>query len=90
MSRRLVPLSFLALASVLSAQGLSLRELVVPVHATPDGEVWGVGPGYKVSFHDGVAFYPYLGAAREHLPLRWRTERVRVGDLDLAPGSGRA
>lgn len=45
---------------------------------------WASGPDYKVSFHDGFAFYPVLGSAYErNLPLAWRTTSVTHGDAEL-------
>ncbi|MEZ5967410.1 MAG: hypothetical protein R3F56_26470 [Planctomycetota bacterium] len=44
---------------------------------TPDGGLWASGERYKVSFADGMAFYPCLGPAyATNLPLRWRTVAV--------------
>lgn len=66
------------------------RDLLVPIHSQPDDEAggrygtWAAGPDYKASFHDGFAFYPYLGAAApRHLPLHWRTESITVGGFEL-------
>ncbi|MCA8978030.1 MAG: hypothetical protein KDC98_25110 [Planctomycetes bacterium] len=45
---------------------------------------WAAGDGYKVSFHDGMTFVPYLGADYPHnQPLSWRTTSVRIGDREL-------
>jgi hypothetical protein len=45
---------------------------------------WASGPDYKVSFHEGFAFYPVLGGAYErNLPLAWRTLSVTCGDVSL-------
>ncbi|MBI5852156.1 MAG: hypothetical protein HZB39_14170 [Planctomycetes bacterium] len=45
---------------------------------------WASGPDYKVSFHDGLAFYPVVGDRYPHnLPLKWRTTSVRIGDAEL-------
>ena len=65
----------------------------VPIHSLPDDPSfgpygkWAAGPGYKVSFHDGLCIYPVLGAqAPRHLPLRWETASVRMGDTELLDG----
>jgi hypothetical protein len=59
----------------------------VPIHTMkddPDYGVWASEGGYKVSFHDGFAFYPYLGPDHpENLPLRWRTISVTAGGQEL-------
>lgn len=65
----------------------------VPIH-TGAGEygIWASGADYKVSFHDGFAFYPYLGPDyAANLPLRWRHTSLRVGDepVHLPEGSVR-
>ncbi|MEM7201021.1 MAG: hypothetical protein AAF628_12180 [Planctomycetota bacterium] len=64
----------------------------VPIHtqsedpAFGDYGVWAAGRGYKVSFHDGMCFYPVLGAdAPRHQPLRWTTRGVRLGELEILP-----
>ncbi|MEM7203587.1 MAG: hypothetical protein AAF628_25205 [Planctomycetota bacterium] len=67
----------------------------VPIHTAAPGAggqssdgVWASGPDYKVSFHDGVAFYPVLGRqAPRNLPLRWRTRSVRLGATELHDGA---
>ena len=62
----------------------------VPVHTAADdgGQtygLWASGSDYKVSFHDGMAFYPVLGPdAPRNLPVRWQTTEVRTGDGALA------
>ena len=75
-------------------QDIGLHDVRIPIgtqDADPVGGAygtWAAGPTYKVSFHDGYAFYPVLGERYpENLPLRWHTERVTVGGADLfAPG----
>ncbi|MCC6673148.1 MAG: hypothetical protein IT458_18930 [Planctomycetes bacterium] len=69
----------------------SQADIFVPIHGgfsdlgVPYG-TWAAGPEYKVSFHDGYAFYPVLGKDYPHnLPLRWTTTRVRVGERDVFP-----
>lgn len=68
------------------AQGRHRLAVHTPEHegATP-GELWAAGADYKVSFHDGVRFIPYLGAsypvAQE---LRWTTQSVQIGEQELA------
>ena len=45
---------------------------------------WASHRDYKVSFHDGFVFYPYLGADYpENLPLRWTTTQVTCGGKPL-------
>lgn len=58
----------------------------IPLHTAADDPtggaygLWAAGPTYKVSFHDGFAFYPYLGASYpENLPLQWNTLEVSRG-----------
>ncbi len=61
----------------------------IPIHTgeadlgQPYG-IWGVGGTYKVSFHNGATFIPYLGsAAPKNLPVRWTTQRVTAGSSVL-------
>ncbi len=76
----LLPLTLLAATA--ATQAPTWR---TPIHGgteahAPDYGVWAAGDGYKVSFHDGVAFYPCLGDGYPHnLPLVWRTEAVTLG-----------
>src|SRR5690606_15010338 len=63
----------------------------VPIHTAPaeqDGTpygIWAAGRDYKVSFHDGFTFVPYLGdAVAENVTVRWRTTAVTVGERPLA------
>ena len=74
----------------------------MPVHTQQDDPIggrygtWAAGADYKVSFHDGMVFVPYLGsAAPRNLPLRWTTASVSVGgqrvvDVEQAPTHARA
>lgn len=62
----------------------------VPIHSLPAEPgasaygTWAAGRGYKISFHDGMCFYPVLGAsAPQSLPVRWQTTRVRLGATEL-------
>ncbi|MCR9248003.1 MAG: hypothetical protein NXI31_23475 [bacterium] len=61
----------------------------VPIHtAAADSGVaygtWAAGHDYKVSFHDGMTFVPYLGADYPHnQPWSWRTVSVAVGGVEL-------
>ncbi len=71
---------------------LEAADFTIPIHsAEPDpvgGEygIWASGPDYKVSFHDGFAFYPLLGRSYpENLPLLWKTESVTAGGRSLVP-----
>ena len=58
----------------------------VPIHSLPADPVggaygtWAAGQTFKASFHDGFAFYPFLGPDYPHnLPVRWTTESVTAG-----------
>ncbi|HEX5054276.1 MAG TPA: hypothetical protein VFZ65_21030, partial [Planctomycetota bacterium] len=47
--------------------GHRLPSLLTPIHtAAPDHGIeygiWAAGDSYKVSFHDGMTFVPYLGS----------------------------
>lgn len=73
--------------SAIDAAGLP-RPLL-PIHtgpaegATPYG-IWAAGDDYKVSFHDGATFVPYLGKDYPRTQsLRWRTTSVLVGEREL-------
>lgn len=64
---------------------------ILPGPTAPDGTpsgVWAGGPSYKVSFHDGMTFYPYVGAELPHQPVRWRTTSVRAGSAELLRANG--
>lgn len=70
----------------------STRELPrsrVPVHTAPADNglaygTWAAGNDYKVSFHDGMTWVPYLGRDYPHnQPFHWRTSSVRVGNQEL-------
>lgn len=71
------------------------RQLTVPIHTAPDDPIDGahgtraVGPGCKVSFHDGFRSYPVLGPkAPKNLPLSWRTGSVSIAGRPLfEPGT---
>jgi len=61
-----------------------------PIHTQaddPDGGAYGTwagGTDYKVSFHDGATFVPYLGADYPHnQPFRWTTTAVTIGGESL-------
>ncbi len=65
----------------------------VPIHEhEPDPTfgrygIWAAAASYKVSFHDGMTFYPVLGAeAPRNLPVAWQTTGVRFGEQDLPLG----
>lgn len=79
-----------ALQNQLPASFQSKSAWMFPIHtqeADPVGGAygtWACGPNYKVSFHDGYAFYPVLGPSyAKNLPLAWRNTRVRVGGQEL-------
>lgn len=67
----------------------ALAEAIVPIHTAPSDMgteygVWGAGPTYKASFHDGATFVPYLGSEYpQNQPLRWRTRSVQIGAHEL-------
>jgi len=49
--------------------------------------VWAAGDSYKVSFHDGATFVPYLGKDYPQTQsFHWRTTSARVGELSLVDG----
>ncbi len=69
-----------------NAAPTGLGEWRIAIHTAPADPVggeygtWAAGPNYKVSFRDGFAFYPVLGAhCPRNLPLRWRTASIAVG-----------
>ncbi|MCR9246535.1 MAG: hypothetical protein NXI31_15995 [bacterium] len=84
-------LSAIALAQTPPDQApSSLAPALVPIHsgeADPIGGAygtWAAGPGYKVSFHDGMTFIPLLGdRVTTNRTLSWRTESVRVGATQM-------
>ncbi|HEX5051344.1 MAG TPA: hypothetical protein VFZ65_06200 [Planctomycetota bacterium] len=45
---------------------------------------WAAGDDYKVSFHDGFTFYPFVGAEAENQPVRWVTEAITAGGEPIA------
>ncbi|MCA8952476.1 MAG: hypothetical protein KDE27_23395 [Planctomycetes bacterium] len=63
----------------------------VPIHSEPSDApgtagIWAAGRDYKVSFHDGMTFYPVLGAGYDtNRPVRWQTRAVSVGGTPLLP-----
>jgi hypothetical protein len=66
--------------------------LRTPIHtADPDlGSAygtWAAGDDYKVSFHDGMQFVPYLGAEYPTTQtLRWQTRSATVGGVEMVQG----
>ncbi len=60
-----------------------------PIHTSAgDYGTWASGADHKVSFHDGFAFYPYLGPDyQDNLPLRWARTSLRVGDAPALPAT---
>lgn len=71
-------------------RGQAVSETLVPIH-TAEADmglsygVWAAGNDYKVSFHDGATFVPFLGKDYPHnQPLKWRTTSVQLGGLELA------
>lgn len=97
MRRTVVPFLLLASAPLTAQDGLAPEPAMVPpaswripIHDAPadpalgDYGLWASGDDYKVSFHDGMVFYPLLGAeAPRNLPWRWTTESVRIGGREL-------
>ncbi len=78
--------------SALSPDGAATTTLppsLVHIHTGADDQgsaygIWAAGDAYKVSFHDGATFVPYLGKDYPHSQsLRWRTQSVRAGELEL-------
>jgi hypothetical protein len=94
-----------ALAAGLTGQHLAQTEAAASLPLTPatvspirtgapnalgqPSGTWASGPNYKVSFHDGMVFYPLVGADLPHQPLRWRTTSVHAGATELL-AAGRA
>ncbi|MCR9247469.1 MAG: hypothetical protein NXI31_20755 [bacterium] len=75
-----------------TAAPFAVTPQVVPIH---DGAndcdhgygIWAAGSEYKVSFHDGPTFVPYLGRDYpESQSLRWRTTSVTIGEKQLLNG----
>jgi hypothetical protein len=64
-----------------------------PIHtAAPDMGfaygTWAASDDYKVSFHDGMEFVPYLGGSYPVTQkLRWRTTSAKVGEVELITGA---
>ncbi|MBK8980107.1 MAG: hypothetical protein IPM29_29760 [Planctomycetes bacterium] len=90
-------LALAGLASVAAAQTAEgrrperLDSWLIPIHTSAtdpvggDYGLWAAGPDYKVSFHDGVTFYPLPARASDgHRPLQWRTQAILVGAQPLA------
>jgi hypothetical protein len=73
--------------------GRSLPSLRTPIHTAPDDlgfayGTWAAGDDYKVSFHDGMTFVPYLGGSYPTTQkLRWRTTSAKVGEVELVTGA---
>ncbi len=66
-------------------------EWLLPIKALPGdpdgggGGEWASGPNYKVSFDDGMTFFPVLGEGYpQNLPFRWRTEAIEIGGQSVA------
>ncbi len=91
----LIGLSLWSVAGLAHAQGpvattpAPTDVFYAPIHTAPDDidgayGLWASGHNYKVSFHDGVSFYPVLGESYpKNLPLRWSTSQIKVGDTKL-------
>lgn len=67
----------------------------IPIHTAADDSgnaygTWASGRNYKVSFHDGAVFVPYLGRQYPHnQSWRWQTVSAQIGSHDLLRGEGR-
>lgn len=66
---------------------------LTPIHTAAADQsipygIWGAGPRYKVSFHEGATVVPYLG---QNYPrsqsVRWKTQSARIGNLELCTQS---
>jgi hypothetical protein len=75
------------------ANGTAMPKLRTPIHTAEHDNglaygTWAAGDDYKVSFHDGMAFVPYLGASYPTTQmLRWRTTSAKVGEVELVNGA---
>jgi hypothetical protein len=75
------------------ANGTRMTSLRTPIHTAEHDNglaygTWAAGDDYKVSFHDGMAFVPYLGASYPVTQtLRWRTTSAKVGEVELVTGA---
>ena len=63
---------------------------VTPIHSQANDATfgaygtWAAGAHYKVSFHSGFEFVPYLGKGYpKNLPLRLELDAARIGDRSL-------
>lgn len=69
--------------------GTRMASLRTPIHTAPADRgqsygVWAAGDDYKVSFHGGMTFVPYLGAGYPTTQmLQWRTTSARQGTHEL-------
>ena len=76
-----------------TASGSQFAPGLVPVHTAADDlglayGVWAAGTDYKVSFHDGMTFVPYLGVDYPMTQsLHWQTKSARIGEVDLLGAS---
>ncbi len=64
---------------------VSLR---TPIHTQADDQghaygIWAAGDAYKVSFHGGMRFVPYVGPGAAAPYVAWRTASVRAGATEL-------
>lgn len=75
------------------ALGQKMPSLRTPIHSMAADlgiayGTWAAGDTYKVSFHDGMTFVPYLGSGYPHnQPLSWRTSSARIGAVELVETS---
>ena len=89
MTHRSIRRTLLAAAALTAAAATATVTAQVPIHSQTDDDgarygVWGAGADYKCSFHDGMAFVPYLG--RDYpvtRSLRWRTVSAKIGATEL-------
>lgn len=72
-----------------ASTGLRLQGLRTAIHtmAADLGNAygtWAAGDDYKVSFHDGMTFVPYLGQDYpQNQPFSWQTRSAKVGNVEL-------
>ncbi len=69
--------------------GAAMADALTPIHTMADDQglaygTWAAGRDYKVSFHDGMTFVPYLGADYPTTQsLHWQTTSARLGEQEL-------
>ncbi|MEZ6038621.1 MAG: hypothetical protein R3F29_14155 [Planctomycetota bacterium] len=92
MNRSIAAALAAALVCTAATAQTPLPPSVTPIHTAADDlgiayGVWAAGDRYKVSFHDGMTFVPYLGADYPRTQsLAWRTTSARLGERELLDG----